>query len=45
MGRHQPSKGVTFAHLSSIQPSTHRVFSTFSELGTVLIKKTNLFSN
>lgn len=32
-------------HLSSIQPSEYRVSVIFSELGTVLIKKTNLFSN
>lgn len=42
MGPHQPSKGVAFSHLSSIRPSIHRVFSTFSELGTALIKKTEI---
>lgn len=28
--------------LPAIHPSIHRVFSTFSELGTVLIKKTEI---
>ena len=40
MCHHQPLKTAVFSHLSSIHPPTHHVFSTFSELGTVLMKKT-----